>query len=114
MSHNYYQMWNRGQFILSGHALRIETVRYGRGRIDRAERLCLFCDQRQLDDEFHFLCQCPLLHDIRIKYIKKTRCIRRPSVYKLCELLKSTNKTTLINLCKFIKEAFERRLSFDI
>ena len=98
---------------LSSHALRIETARYGRHRIDRAERLCLFCDQRQLDDEFHFICQCPLLHDIRLKYIK-TRYIRRPSVYKLCELLKSTNKTTLINLSKFIKEAFKRRQSLDI
>ena len=46
-------MWNRGQFILSTHALRIETVRYDRNRKDRAERLCLYCDQRQLDDEFH-------------------------------------------------------------
>ena len=101
------------KFRLSSHALRIETARYGRHRIDRAERLCLFCDLRQLDDEFHFICQCPLLYDIRIKYIK-TRYIRRPSVYKLCELLKTTNKTTLINLCKFIKEAFERRLTIDI
>ena len=41
------------KFILSSHALRIETARYGRHRIDRAERLCLFCDLRQLDDEFH-------------------------------------------------------------
>ena len=98
---------------LSSHALRIETARYGRHRIDRAERLCLFCDLRQLDDEFHFICQCPLVHDIRIKYIK-TRYIRQPSVYKLCELLKTSNKTTLINLCKFIKEAFERRLTGNI
>ena len=28
--------------------------------------------------------------------------------------VKSTNKTTLINLSKFIKEAFKRRQSLDI
>ena len=98
---------------LSSHTLRIETARYGRNRIDRAERLCLYCDQRQLDDEFHFICQCPVMQDIRNKYIK-TYFTRRPSVYKLCELFKSTNKTILTNLCKFIKEAFQRRQSLDI
>ena len=98
---------------LSSHTLRIETSRYGKNRTDRADRLCLYCDQRQLDDEFHFICQCPVLQDIRTKYIN-TYFTRRLSVYKLCELLKSTNKTILINLCKFIKEAFQRRQSLDI
>ena len=35
------------------------------------------------------------------------------ATYGLRELLKTTNKTTLINL-SFIKEAFERRLTIDI
>ena len=98
---------------LSSHTLRIETSRYRKNRTDRADRLCLYCDQRQLDDEFHFICQVPVLQDIRTKYIK-TYFTRRPSVYKLRELLKSTNKTILINLCKFIKEAFQRHQSLDI
>ena len=93
---------------LSSHTLRTETARYGRNRIDRTERLCLYCDQRPLDDKFHFICQCPVLHDLRIKCMLNYYT-RRPSVYKLSELLKSTKKSELINLCRFINEAFKRR-----
>ena len=38
--------------------LHIETGRYFRKPL--AERLCLLCDQNLVEDEYHFLCQCPL------------------------------------------------------
>ena len=48
----------------------IQIGPYGRNRLDRAERLYLFCYTRQIDDEYHFICECPIFRDYRIKYIK--------------------------------------------
>ncbi|MEW8546452.1 MAG: reverse transcriptase family protein, partial [Candidatus Thiodiazotropha sp.] len=84
---------------LSSHTLRIQTGRYGRNRLDRAERLCLFCETGQIDDEYHFICECPISRDIRAKYIKAYYIVR-PSVYKLCELLNTKSKKDLTNLSK--------------
>ena len=38
--------------------LNIETGRYFRKPLN--ERLCLLCDQNQIEDEYHFLCVCPV------------------------------------------------------
>ena len=50
--------------------------------------------------------------DIRIKYVKAYYIIR-PSVFKLCELLKTKSKKDLNNFGKYIKEAFEIRKSLE-
>lgn len=105
-------IYNITKIRLSSHALRIQTGRYGRNRLDRAERLCLFCETRQIDFEYHFICECPIFRDIRIKFIKAFYIIR-PSVYKLCELLNTKSKKDLVNLGKYIKEAFEIRKSLE-
>jgi len=43
-------------------------------------------------------------------YIKKYY-FRRPSLYKFVELIKSTNKSTVNNLSKYVYEAFKIRLT---
>ena len=42
------------KLCVSSHTLRIQTGRYGRNRIDRNERLCIYCENRQIDDEYHY------------------------------------------------------------
>ena len=51
-----------------------------------------------------------MYNDLRTTYIKKYY-FRRPSVYKFVELFKSTNKSTVNNLSKYVYEAFNFRLT---
>ena len=95
---------------LSSHKLRIETDRYNRNRINRQLRYCTFCNINDVEDEFHFIIVFPIYTDLRKKYIDRY-FYRNPSVYKLCELLKSDSKTTLYKLSKYIYEAFALRKS---
>ena len=84
--------------------LRIQTGRYAGQNIPRNERYCLSCNELDVEDEFHFVCKCPLYIDIRRNYLKKCYYVR-PSVYKFHQLLNTTNKFELIKLAKFVKDA---------
>ena len=97
---------------VSSHTLRIQTGRYGRNRLERNERLCMYCDSRLIDDEYNFICECPTLDYIRAKYIKDYYRTR-PNAYKLCQLLSTQNKVDINNLGKFIKDAFLIRKRLD-
>ena len=100
------------KLCVSSHTLRIQTGRYGRHRIERNERLCIFCENRQIDDEYHFICECPIFNNLRGLYIKPYYRIR-PNVYKLCQLLSTQNNTDIIKLGKYIKEAFQILIRLD-
>ena len=60
---------------MSLHPLRIQTGRYNNNnnnnnnRIERSERYCVFCNNNDIEDEYHFICLCPLYNHIRKKYI---------------------------------------------
>ena len=54
---------NFAKLRLSAHNLQIETGRYDMKKIPRAERYCAYCKSLGifvLEDEIHFLIQCPL------------------------------------------------------
>ncbi len=62
-------------FRISSHNLRIETGRYARPKTPEIEWKCLYCSAQDIENELHFLTQCPLylierneLFDV-IKYI---------------------------------------------
>lgn len=93
---------------LSSHKLHIETGRYGRNRVDRAQRRCNVCNSLDIEDEYHFILICPVYVQYRNEYIKPYY-IRHPSMFKFIDLLKTKNKTVMKNLCKFISEAFMLR-----
>jgi hypothetical protein len=98
---------------LSSHSLRIQTGRFGQNRLARHERLCLCCNSGDIEDEYHFICICKMFDNLRKRYLK--RCFyARPSVFKFIELMKSSNKTILRNLCIFIKEALSVRQTLFI
>jgi len=46
--------------------LEIETGRYSNPPTPAAARICKFCNFNCIEDESHFLLQCPFYHDIRI------------------------------------------------
>jgi hypothetical protein len=93
---------------LSAHKLRIETGRYGANRLPRNERICRLCDNNDIEDEFHFIFVCNCYSNIRSLYIKPFY-YRRPSMHKLIELLSTTRKPVLVNLCKYIHFATKHR-----
>ena len=52
-------------FRISSHNLRIETGRYDQRKIKPEERLCIYCRSQAVEDEQHFLLQCPLYNNER-------------------------------------------------
>ena len=94
---------------LSSHTLRIETGRYARTRVERHERACQICESSDIEDEYHFILICPTYTNMRQKCIPNYYT-RRPSMFKFICLLQSTKKMVLINLSKYLHEAFAIRL----
>lgn len=93
---------------VSSHRLRIESGRYGRGRVERHERTCQFCDTNELEDEYHFVLKCSAYENLRSQYIKRYFYIR-PSMAKFIELLQSKSHKVLTNLCYYLKKANIKR-----
>ena len=92
---------------LSSHRLEIESGRWTKPLITpRENRLCKQCNN--LEDEFHFLFECPLYNDIRQFYIKPY-FTRRISMQKAIELLKTENSSNLKKLAMFIFKGFKIR-----
>ena len=92
---------------VSSHNLFIESLRHGRNRKPRNERLCYFCGN-DIEDEFHFIITCKKYSDLRNKFIPKYY-VKNPSMYKFIDLLSSKKKKVLLNLGNFIAQAFKRR-----
>lgn len=86
---------------LSSHCLLIESGRHR--NIPRQLRTCPVC-RNDIEDEYHFILVCPLYYDLRYKYIKSYFRLN-PSVFKLINLLSSTNTKDLSNLGKFVHHA---------
>ena len=91
----------------TSHNLLIESGRHGRIRLTRYERICRNCDLNSIEDEFHFIIECPFFSGLRKKFIKRYYIVR-PSMYKFICLMKSNDYDVLFNLCKYIKLAFKK------
>ena len=61
-----------------------------------------------VEDEYHFIIECKLYSDLRIKYIPKYYW-KRPSMNKFVELLNSNNVNHLRKLGIFSYHAFNLR-----
>ena len=91
----------------SSHRLEIEAGRWSRPvRKPIAERLCFLCNT--LEDEFHFILECPVYSDFRSQYIKK-KFWKRPNMLKFIELMTSENQAVLQKLACYIHKSFELR-----
>ena len=98
---------------LSSHQLKIETGRYAQNRIERNLRYCTICNSNEIEDEFHFVIMCPSYRELRKKFIK-SYYYKKPSMLKFIELLQNKTFPVLLNLCKFIQQAFNVRSSLSI
>ena len=87
------------KYRICAHSLNIETGRFY--NIPHNERFCYMCNNRKLEDEYHFILECEKYNDLRHKYLKPYY-YRRPSVFKLVQLLSVCNIKQLNNLGKFL------------
>ena len=93
---------------VSSHRLGIETGRWGRNRVAITQRKCQLCNI--LEDEYHFIFECPAYNEIRNQYISRYYRIR-PNMHKCTELLMTKSKSKIRNLACYIYKAFEIRNS---
>ena len=91
----------------SSHRLEVEAGRWTRPvRKPVNERLCSFCGV--LEDECHFVMECPVYAEERSKLIKRYFW-RRPNMMKFVELMTSENKSIVQSLACFVEKAFKIR-----
>ena len=91
------------KFRLSSHELNIERGRFDGTPVD--QRTCQFCNNRVIENEYHFLLVCPIYQNLRRKYFSPHFC-RWPTLFKFDQLMSKQSKRSLINLSKFIYFAF--------
>ena len=87
------------KFRMVNHALPIERGRWQ--NIERENRSCTLC-LSDIGDEYHYILKCPFFSEERKLYLRK-RFYKRPNIMGFKEIMSSSNKQILINLCKFIK-----------
>ena len=91
----------------SSHSLEVEMGRWARPeRIAVENRKCKHC--QILEDEFHFILECPLYSNIRTLYVKRY-FYTRPIMFKLTELMSLNSKKTNKKLSYFYLQNFEER-----
>jgi hypothetical protein len=94
------------RFRCSAHKLAIEEGRFR--NIERNQRLCNKCNVHQIESEYHFLLVCPFYSDLRKQLLPKYYCVW-PNINKFKSIMKTTQKSKIVNLAKFIYLATEKR-----
>ena len=96
---------------MSSHRLEVKAGRWVKpNRIPLIERKgCFFCDV--LEDEYHFVLECPAYKELRKTYISKYFW-KRPNMFKFIELINSSNTRCIRSLCTFIFQA-RTKLLYD-
>ena len=90
------------KFRCSDHRLEIQRGRQGRVRIDPENRICQIC-RENVENETHFLAECPLYTTLRSKYLGNNVDIR------VSEVLQPDDKENAYNLANFLTKALELR-----
>jgi len=94
---------------MSSHRLKVETGRWQKPTaIPFNERKCTVC--LKLEDEFHFLLECPLYKDLRKTYVKKYYW-KNTNKLTFNELITSENETVIKNISMFVNKSFELRIN---
>ena len=95
------------KFRLSSHPLAEETGRYR--VVPFSNMLCFSCKD-DIEDEFHFILNCPLYETLRNTYTKPFYR-NRPSVFKFVMLFTSENIKDMCKLGKLLWKAMKLRNS---
>ena len=97
------------KFRLSAHSLAIETGRYCKPITPANERFCKACKDK-VEDEHHFLIDCPLYNSVRDKFFTLFNQIPNETTQMtINRLLNPSSSQDLNNICLFLKEAYSLR-----
>ena len=95
------------KFRLSNHRLAIETGRYD--GLKREQRVCSFC-QNKIEDEAHFLFQCPIFRNLRQRYLEPIiENIRGFEFFPIEFKLRAIMSEVKYDTCKFIADGTDLR-----
>ena len=100
---------------VSSQKLNIEAGRHARPYVPRQQRLCLYCDSRELDDETHFLLRCNFHSEARDPFIRKiaehlpVQLETVPHTKLFIDIMTSKNTDILNEVAKFVYLEFKRR-----
>ena len=100
------------RFRVSAHRLMIEMGR--RTRTDLELRLCPKCDLNKIEDEWHFLTDCPLYAVERQKLMHTVKS-KSPLFHQLCEddqmcwLMSNGDNEIILALAEYVYTAMSRR-----
>ena len=92
------------KFRCSNHSLRIESDR--KNNIDYENRICKLCTNGKVENEFHFLLECPFYENLRNKYLHQ---YRNGNQNTFTMLLSSTNDVVINKLACYVHFAFKMR-----
>ena len=87
------------------------NIELGRHRnIDLIDRKCTLCDLNEIEDEYHFICKCPVYKEFRDDMYSKCRDYNEhfdtlPDREKFVNIMKKSSKST----GRFIVNSFEKR-----
>ena len=97
---------------ISSHKLLIETGRYD--NIPRNERMCNVCNRKTIEDEIHFLLDCPSYSSLRDMFFSKiepslpfTRLLVKETL--LLHIMNSTDYFINTQLISFVSSCFQLR-----
>ena len=85
----------------ANHRFPIETGRWD--GTPQQERLCLLCNTDSVGTEIHYILDCPIFTQDRIKFLTSLTNPHLPREVMFDRLINSTNYDTLISLCRFVK-----------
>ena len=97
------------RLVASSHSLKCETGRWTRPVTPSDERRCFNCNNK-VEDEYHFLLECPVYEETRNRLIPRYYRIR-PSMFKLQLLFNTTSPRILKGLAKYVYLSFKIRQS---
>ena len=96
------------RFRLSAHSLAIETGRFI--NVERENILCLFCNKKSIESEFHFLLVCSKYRDLCCLFLGN-KYSSFPSIYKFFQIMSSKSSKLQLCLAKYVNKAMSRRLA---
>jgi len=90
---------------ISAHVLEIERGRHK--NMDIEKRICPVCDQKEIEDEKHFLLKCKLYKDERECFFNDANIKQEEGNFT--KILSTNDEKIIIKLAKFIYKNFELR-----
>ena len=98
----------------SCHQLEMEVGRHHKPPIPENERICKYCSTSSIDNETHFLIECPATNSLRQTLWNTVQSVHPhfqnlSSIERMKLILASTNKNIVCEAASYTYRAFEHR-----